>query len=77
MRSAIVGVIAVIALWLFVSAPGEPALPPVATWHANQLVAGSPAQITVQITAGTEGLPAGTELRIGFPHWVYGSVGVR
>ena len=74
---AAAAVIAVIAVWVLVRAPSEPPQPPVATWQANQLLAGSPARITVEITAGTEGLPAGAEVRVGFPHWVYGSVGVR
>jgi len=48
-----------------------------ARWSADRLVVGAEAQITVRLDVGGDGVPLGTELRVGFPHWVYGSRDVR
>lgn len=54
-------------------------IPPVSTasWSADTLQAGTEARLTVTVTAGPDGIPAGTPLRVGFPHWVYGSRDVQ
>ena len=38
---------------------------------------GQVTRIALTLTAGPGGLSAGRTLRVGFPHWVYGSKGVR
>ncbi len=48
-----------------------------ASWTADSLITGAESALTVQVTAGGDGVPAGAELRVGFPHWVYGSRDVR
>ncbi|MCO4769893.1 MAG: hypothetical protein KDA24_07655 [Deltaproteobacteria bacterium] len=48
-----------------------------ASWSADTLLTGAHAVLTVEITAGVAGVKAGAELRVGFPHWVYGSRDVR
>lgn len=47
-----------------------------ALWSASSLDVGAASAITLQLRAGAGGVPAGAELRVGFPHWVYGSQGV-
>jgi len=47
-----------------------------ASWSASSLVAGDLAALAVRVVAGPKGVPTGAELRVGFPHWVYGSQGV-
>ncbi len=49
-----------------------PVRPHAATWEASNLVAGEQTGLAVTLTAGAP-VAAGTELRIGFPHWVYGA----
>lgn len=51
--------------------------PTMASWSADTLEVGQEARITVGLDVGAAGLPEGTELRVGFPHWVYGSRDVR
>ncbi len=80
MRRVAIALAAVVlagALWLLFTRIGGPELPHHASWASNRPMAGGPVAITVAVTAGSAGLPAGTELRVGFPHWVYGSAGVR
>lgn len=66
-----------VVVWVVMRAPPGPAQPSEVAWHADRLIAGGPARITIEVTAGSEGLARGSELRVGFPHWVYGSAGVK
>jgi hypothetical protein len=51
----------------------DPATPPSVLWEHTGLQAGSQTELSLKGTAGNRALPAGTEVRVGFPHWVYGA----
>lgn len=68
---------AMIALGASTLACRAPATPATATVAFDRLEPAQPGGVTVRVQAGNRGLPAGTEVRVDFPHWFYGSVGVR
>jgi hypothetical protein len=51
----------------------DPATPPRGHWTHTGLEAGTLTELSLQGTAGNRALAAGTEVRVGFPHWVYGA----
>ena len=53
-------------------APADAVLVPpkqtTASWGADPLLTGAESVLSVRVTAGVDGVPAGAELRVGFPH---------
>ena len=77
MQRALIGVaVAVTAAVAWVLLRPAP-VPAGATAAFGRTVAGGPTTVIVDVRAGSRDLPAGRALRVAFPHWVYGSAGVR
>jgi len=65
-------------LWFLL--PRGPAVQPQVRWappSPPSLTAGEPTLMNLELVAGSRGLRKGTELRVGYPHWVYGARGVE